>query len=347
MSNLPAMTATAEAVNAQILGDIGIITLTRTTALNALTTTMVERISAALEEWQNNGLRAVVLQSASPKAFCAGGDIRAIQEYSLAGDHEASERFFASEYELNARIAEYSVPIVSLIDGICMGGGMGLSVHGQFRVLSGKASMAMPETGIGFFPDVGASYFLPRLPGALGMYLGLTGVRISAADAVYAGLATHLINTNTMGCVPEALAGNPDVPVDRVLRSLNPENSAEDCELARQRTHIDWCFSARTLKGIEERLAAVPGPWASATLDTLGRVSPQSLHLAHELLAWGKQRSLRECLAIELQLTRQVIKTPDFIEGVRAALVDKDRAPAWGPSHFLRLSPDGTSVWKL
>lgn len=348
MSEVSALAPTAltQPVDAEIRGDIGIITLTRTTALNALTTSMIEHISAALQRWEASGLRVIVLQSASPKAFCAGGDIRAIRENSLVADPDASERFFAGEYELNARIAEYRIPFVSLIDGICMGGGMGLSVHGHFRIVSGNASMSMPETGIGFFPDVGASYFLPRLPGSLGMYLGLTGARISGADAVYTGLATHFIDSSTIASVPEALASQPDIPVDQILRSLSAGNLGGESDLARHRAHIDRCFSASTLEGIDQRLAATAGSWASATRDNLRRLSPQSLHLTHDLLAWGKQRNLRDCLAMELQLTRHVIRTPDFIEGVRAALVDKDRNPVWGESRFLRLSPEGTSLWK-
>ncbi len=337
---------TTDTVRTEIRGGIGVITLDRVKALNALTTPMVEAIDAALQDWENAGLRAVVLDSASPKAFCAGGDIRAIQENSLAGDPEASERFFSTEYRLNARIAGYPIPFISLIDGICMGGGMGLSVHGAFRVVSGNATLSMPETGIGFFPDIGASYFLSRLPGALGTYVGLTGVRLSAADALYTGLATHFIASEAITLVPDALADHPHRPVDETLRALGGPSPVADSALAERRGQIDWCFSADTLAEIDERLAATGGKWAATTRNTLARLSSQSLQLTLELLAWGKQRTLRECLAAELQITRDVIRTPDFIEGIRAALVDKDRKPAWEASRFAGLDSDGQPRWR-
>ncbi|MFF2110063.1 enoyl-CoA hydratase/isomerase family protein [Rhodococcus koreensis] len=347
MSDLVA-TATVQntgTVRTEIRGGIGVITLDRVTALNALTTEMVEAIDAALAEWENTGLRAVVLDSASPKAFCAGGDIRAVQENSLAGDREASERFFSTEYRLNARIAGYPVPFISLIDGICMGGGMGLSVHGAFRVVSRNATLSMPETRIGFFPDIGASYFLSRLPGALGVYLGLTGARMSAADALYTGLATHFIDSESIQLVPATLADHPHRPVEEILRALGSPSPVADSALAEHRGQIDWCFSADTLAEIDERLAATAGDWAATTRETLSRLSPQSLQLTLELLAWGKQRTLRECLDAELALTRGVIRTPDFIEGIRAALVDKDRNPQWAASRFLGLDGDGRPRW--
>ncbi|MGW4335254.1 enoyl-CoA hydratase/isomerase family protein [Rhodococcus koreensis] len=349
MSEGTVMTATVQTtdtVRTEIRGGVGVITLDRVTALNALTTEMVEAIDAALAEWEDTGLRAVVLDSASPKAFCAGGDVRAVQENSLAGDPESSERFFSTEYRLNARIAEYPVPFVSLIDGICMGGGMGLSVHGAFRVVSGNATLSMPETGIGFFPDVGASYFLSRLPGALGVYLGLTGARMSAADALYTGLATHFIDDAAITLVPAALADHPHRPVDETLRALGSPSPVGESTLAEHRGQIDWCFSADTLAEIDERLAAAAGDWAATTRDALSRLSPQSLQITLELLTWGRQRTLRECLAAELHLTRDVIRTPDFVEGIRAALVDKDRNPTWGASRFGGLDPDGLPRWQ-
>ena len=350
MSDAPSVasapTLTTDTVRAGIRGGVGVITLDRAKALNALTTPMVEAIDTVLHDWETAGLRAVVLDSASPKAFCAGGDIRAVQENSLAGDPEASEQFFATEYRLNARIAEYPVPFVSLIDGICMGGGMGLSIHGTFRVVSGKAVLSMPETGIGFFPDVGASYFLSRLPGALGVYLGLTGARVSAADALYTGLATHYIDGVAIELVSAALIDHPNRSVDETLRALGSPSPVAASTLAGHRTEIDWCFSADTITGIDKRLSATGGDWAEQTRATLARLSPQSLQLTLELLSWGRQRSLRECLEVELAVTRNVIRTPDFIEGIRATLVDKDRNPSWGASQFAGLDAVGLPRWK-
>lgn len=319
----------ANEILADVRRGVGRILLNRPKALNALTTGMVAAIDRVLAAWEHVPLSAVVLASTSTKAFCAGGDIRTIREHSLAGDAEASERFFASEYRLNARIAEYRVPIVSLIDGLCMGGGLGLSVHGGFRVVTERAVLAMPETGIGFFPDIGASYFLPRLPGAIGMYLGLTGHRLDAADALYTGLATHFVPADGLDAVGDALADHPDEPVDVVLNRLAGHSPVAESRLAQVRADVDRAFGAPSLGEIDKRLRHIGNPWAATASAALESASPQSLEITHALLAGGRQRTLRECLAAELALTRTTIRTPDFLEGVRAALVDKDRTPRW------------------
>ncbi|WP_329416578.1 enoyl-CoA hydratase/isomerase family protein [Streptomyces sp. NBC_00704] len=317
----------------EILADVhrgvGRILVNRPKALNALTTDMVVALDQVLAEWERTPLTAVVLASTSAKAFCAGGDIRTIREHSLAGDAEAAERFFASEYRLNARIAEYPVPFVSLIDGLCMGGGLGLSVHGSFRVVTERAVLAMPETGIGFFPDVGASYFLPRLPGAIGMYLGLTGSRLDAADALYTGLGTHFVPADGLDAVGDALADAPGQPVDVVLNRLAGRSPVGESRLAAVRGDLDRAFGAPTLGEIDARLRRLGTAWATTALAALESASPQSLEITHALLARGRQRTLRECLDAELALTRTTIRTPDFLDGVRAALVDKDRTPVW------------------
>ncbi|MFF7530320.1 enoyl-CoA hydratase/isomerase family protein [Streptomyces bobili] len=331
--------APAVGILADVHRGVGRILLNRPKALNALTTDMVAGIDRVLAGWERTPLSAVVLASTSTKAFCAGGDIRTIREHSLAGDAEASERFFASEYRLNARIAEYPVPVVSLIDGLCMGGGLGLSVHGGFRVVTERAVLAMPETAIGFFPDVGASYFLPRLPGAIGMYLGLTGHRLDAADALYTGLATHFVPADRLDAVGDALAGSSGDPVDVVLNRLAGRSPVEESGLAQVRGEVDWAFGAPALGEIEKRLRHLGSPWAAAASLALESASPQSLEITHGLLAGGRQRTLRECLAAELALTRTTVRTPDFLEGVRAALVDKDRTPVWR-----RASPGGPTL---
>ncbi|MCQ9181618.1 enoyl-CoA hydratase/isomerase family protein [Streptomyces sp. IBSBF 2953] len=319
----------AEEILADVRRGVGRILVNRPRALNALTTDMVVALDRVLAEWEHTPLSAVVLASTGAKAFCAGGDIRTIREHSLAGDAEASERFFASEYRLNARIAEYPVPFVSLIDGLCMGGGLGLSVHGAFRVVTERAVLAMPETGIGFFPDVGSSYFLPRLPGAIGMYLGLTGSRLDAADALYTGLGTHFVPADGLDAVGDALADAPGEPVDAVLNRLAGRSPVARSGLAAVRGDLDWAFGAATLGEIEKRLRHLDTAWADSALAALEAASPQSLEITHALLMLGRQRTLRECLDAELALTRTTIRTPDFLEGVRAALVDKDRTPTW------------------
>lgn len=322
----------ADEVLTDVHQGVGRILLNRPRALNALTTPMVAAIDEALAAWESTPLTAVLLASTNTKAFCAGGDMRAIRANALAGDAEASENFFATEYRLNARIAEHPVPIMSLIDGICMGGGLGLSVHGDYRVVTENAILAMPETAIGFFPDIGASHFLPRLPGAIGMYLGLTGHRLDAADALHTGLATHFVPANRIDEITEALAGNAATPIDTILKDLGSTAAAPmvaDSKLAAVRADLDRAFGAPTLHDIRQELHALATPWATRTLASLDARSPQSLEITHALLTAGRTRTLRECLAAELLLTRTTIRSPDFLEGVRAVLVDKDHTPAW------------------
>ena len=314
------------------LGPVGRIVLDRPRALNALTLDMVVAIREALESWRDAGLRAVTIESASERAFCAGGDIRQVRTHALAGEHDVSMRFFATEYAVNALLGSYPVPVVALVGGICMGGGMGLSVHGPYRVVAPGASFAMPETKIGFFPDVGGSHFLPRLPGAVGRYLGLTGARVDAADALALGIATHACTAADLARLPELIASY-DGPLEVLLRSLAPSEPAELGGLAAVRAEIDRVFTAPDLAGIHARLDTLTdGPasvWAKETRAALDAASPHSLAVTDRLLAVGRERSLDACLAAELEAARAMIATADFVEGVRAVLVDKDHAPRW------------------
>lgn len=325
-------------------GRIGRLVLNRPVSLNALTTAMIVKIDAVLDEWQVDAGIALVVESSSTKAFCAGGDIRQIRQNTIDGAHLDSEQFFASEYQLNARLAEFKPPLVSLIDGICMGGGLGLSVHGRFRVVTEKTVMAMPETAIGFFPDIGASYFLSRLPGALGTFLGLTGYRMDAADALYTGLATHYVS-DPLSVAP-ALDERAEAPIDEVLRSLAPEGLLAPSRLAENRREIDWCFGAPTLAGIFSRLHQSQTPWARETVDGLTSVSPQSLEVTLAVLTRGKQLGLPDCLTMELDVATHLARTHDFVEGVRAGLVDKDNSPHWRQSQFSGFDSVGKTVWK-
>ena len=198
---------TDQTVIARKDGRIGRILMNRPKALNALDIGMIRGIATALEQWRNDPhVHAVVIEGAGERAFCAGGDIIAVRQASMERRHQDVEAFFAEEYALNAEIAAYPKPYIALIDGICMGGGIGVSVHGAYRVASEHAMFAMPETAIGFFPDVGASYFLPRLPGSIGMYLALTGARVLGADAVHSGLATHFVPRAKIAGLSAALA---------------------------------------------------------------------------------------------------------------------------------------------
>lgn len=329
-------TGSPDDVRIERLGRVGRIVLDRPRALNALTLSMVERIHAALDEWRHDpGLRAVTVESAAERAFCAGGDIRRVRENTLAGRHDESLHFFTTEYAVNALLGSYPVPVVALVGGLCLGGGMGLSVHGPFRVVGPNASFAMPETKIGFFPDVGATHFLPRLPGAVGRYLGLTGARVGAADALALGLATHACSDADLARLP-ALIDAHEGPLETLLRSLAPADVLDQPgPLTAARADIDRVFGAPDLAGVRERLDSLDdrgeldSEWAKETRAALDAASPASLALTDRLLAEGRERDLAACLAAELDAARTTIASADFVEGVRAVLVDKDHAPRW------------------
>jgi enoyl-CoA hydratase len=318
-------------VRADVRGRRGRIRLDRGKALNALDLGMIRAIRRALDSFATDpDVEFVTIESERPGVFCAGGDIRAVREASLAGRHDENEAFFAEEFALNHRIASFPKPYVALIDGVCMGGGMGLSVHGSHRVVTDRTVMAMPETAIGYFPDIGASYFLNRLAGALGTYLALTGARIGAADAMDAGLATAFVPADRFNalCVRLDTAGAEDL--DRAIAELAPV-PASAAPLRDQHPAIDRCFGAGTVDELFQSLAAEGGPWAEETTATLRSMSPTSLAVSLALLRRTRGLPLAACLEIELRLTRTMTRGHDFLEGVRALLVDKDRQPRWAP----------------
>jgi enoyl-CoA hydratase len=305
-------------------GRTGHLLLNRPRTLNALDHAMVESLTHHLLTWRDDpAIHAVVIEGAGERAFCAGGDIRAVRDAALARDTTLIERFFASEYALNQLIAAYPKPYIALIDGFCMGGGIGISVHGAFRVTSEAGQFAMPETAIALFPDVGATYVLPRLPGALGMYLGLTGTRLTGADAVHAGLATHFVRRVAFPSLRVDLARDGAAIIAAYAEALPPFS------LAPHRAAIDRCFSQDSIPAIIEALQAETTDWARDTLATLSRMSPASLIWSQRIIRDGAHRTLPECLAAELALTREVTLHPDFAEGVRAMVIDKDRTPKW------------------
>ncbi|WP_093711637.1 enoyl-CoA hydratase/isomerase family protein [Actinacidiphila alni] len=324
------MEAAEPPVRTRLGGGTAVIDLDRPKALNALDLTMVQQMTRALEGWRTDpAVTSVVVRSTSPKAFCSGGDIRAVRAAALRGDDAAVTAYFTAEYALNALIARYPKPYTALIDGYAMGGGLGISVHGSARVVTERASLAMPETSIGFFPDIGASYFLPRLPGAVGWYLGLTGARVTGAAAVACGLATHYVPASALPALEEELTGAAGpAALDRYATAAPPS------ELSAHLPAIERCFAAPDLGEVMARLAAEDADreWADTTLDVLRRASPASLRITFDLLKRGARAALEECLADELELARRTAFTPDFAEGVRAALVDKDRKPAWSPA---------------
>ena len=307
--------------------------LNRPQALNALTLEMIEAVGAALNDWRDDPtIHAVVTEGTGGRAFCAGGDIRAIRAASLAGRHDEVEAFFASEYAVNQAIADYPKPYIALIDGICMGGGIGLSVHGFARVATEAAMFAMPETGIALFPDVGATFALPRLRGEIGMYLALTGARLHGPDAVFAGLATHFTDSATLGTLADRLVQDGPAALGMVAQPF-------EAPLALHVDAINHCFGANSVAGIVDRLQAADTDWSRTTLSTLRSMSPSAVLWTFEIVHAGATRTLAECLAAELALTRRVTRHPDFAEGVRAMVVDKDRQPRWSVARLEDVDP--------
>ncbi|MFI7480996.1 enoyl-CoA hydratase/isomerase family protein [Kocuria sp. M1R5S2] len=315
---------TAQHVLTEVRNGTGHIVLNRPRQLNALTAQMYRDLRAALDGWRDDdAVRHVLVTSASPKAFCAGGDIREVRDAVLAGRIEDATQVFATEYALDCLIATYPKPYVALMNGICMGGGMGISVHGSHRVVGSSTLMAMPETKIGFFPDIGASWFLPRVSRprrrgepspAVGRWLGLGGQRIGGADAVALGLADALVADEDFEALAQAVVEEgPEAALARFARE--PESSP----VVERWAQIEDRYGAETL---EEIAAAAP--------DDLAGMSPSSLVRTFELLERGAaDDDVRSCLERELRLAADTIARPDFAEGVRAVLVDKDNAPAW------------------
>jgi len=327
-------------------GPVGEIVIDRPRALNALDLPMFAAIAEALASWHDDpAVRAVVVRGAGG-SFSAGGDIRAVRSAALAGDDAYLARMYYEEYRLNAQIARYPKPYVAAIDGYCMGGGLGVAVHGTFRAVSERAVLAMPETGIGFFPDVGMSHILPRLPDRLGWYAGLTGYRFSAADALACGLATHQLDDEVLADVESLVADDPDEDAIAMrLRVLAAPHGRS--VLDAHRAAIARCFEAETLLGVFAALEAEETPWAAETLAALRRASPTSLAITFELFRRGAELSLEQCLETEYQLAVRVCRTPEFHEGVRAMVIDKDRAPKWNPARAEDLRhADLDALWR-
>ncbi|MFH8251299.1 enoyl-CoA hydratase/isomerase family protein [Microbacterium sp. B2969] len=326
-------------------GSLGRLTLNRPKAINALDLDMIRALSAALDGWERDrDIDTIVLDGAGDRGLCAGGDVRGLYERTVGGDAEASALFFREEYALNARISEYPTPIVAIADGITMGGGIGLAGHAPFRVVTERSKLAMPETRIGFTPDVGGTWLLSRAPGRLGEYLGLTGAVMDAADAVYAGFADHLVPTGSLEGFVDALAtrADPSGPAELVLLF---DETPDPSRLATARAWIDDAFAADTVAEIIERLRASAEPEAQATADLLEELSPTGLSVTLEAIRRVRGLpSLRDALAQEYGLVMWFATTqPDLAEGIRAQVVDKDRSPRWQPASLAELSPDATA----
>ena len=340
-------TAMSDAMSGDVIarreGAAGIVRLNRPKALNALTVEMVRDIVSALDSFEPDpGVSLVLLEGAGERGLCAGGDIRGLYESAKArGDLGAV--FWREEYILNARISEFPKPYVSYMDGLVMGGGVGLSAHGAHRIVTEKTKIGMPEAGLGFFPDVGGTWLLSRAPGEIGTYLALTGLTIGGADAIYAGAADTLIATGDWPALRDALANAPLQATSKDVRAILARFAAVDIDapLARHREQIDRAFAHDTVEAIVTALEQDGSEFAQATLKALSEKSPTALKVTLELLRRARSsKSLKECLIREYNSALAVFDSSEFIEGVRAAIIDKDRQPKWAPQLIEAVTPD-------
>ncbi|MGW5640459.1 enoyl-CoA hydratase/isomerase family protein [Streptomyces sp. NPDC003832] len=318
-------------------GRAGHIILNRPKALNSLTHDMVLRVDKALTDWEHDpAVETVVITGAGERGLCAGGDIRAIHDDARDGDGTASAAFWRDEYRLNARIAHYPKPYVAVMDGIVMGGGVGVSAHGSVRIVTERSQVAMPETGIGFVPDVGGTYLLALAPGELGTFVALTGAPIGASDALLCGLADHYVPSGRLGSLADDLAHLP--APEAVARHGRPEPEGE---LAGRREWIDACFSADTVEEIVRRLLAHGDPAAKEAAETVLAKSPTSLKVTLAALRRARRLGpLERVLDQEYRVSCAALTTPDLVEGIRAQVIDKDRAPRWSPGTLEEVTDD-------
>ncbi len=325
---------------------IAFVTLNRPQALNTLTYGMIKELARLLAVWQKDDqIHAVVIRGAGEKAFCAGGDVRAIHDSFKSGSFDIVT-FFADEYRLDHTIHRYAKPIVALMDGIVMGGGMGIAQGVGFRIATDRTRMAMPETAIGLFPDVGASYFLSRLEGAMGIYLGTTGTDLKAPDILAVGLADIYLDTHSVVALDQRLtdinwSDDHERDVEMALNTLASEPIGTT-PLEPYINAIDDHFSHETLAGIAISLQRETRPalkdWATQTLSGLTKRSPSAMCVALRQLQRGRKMSLSNCFRMELDMIHEAFYQGDFIEGVRALIVDKDQQPKWNPPDLASVS---------
>lgn len=323
-------------------GPIGLITLNRPRALNALTTDMCHRLLPVLQQWgADDRIAAVVIEGAGDKAFCAGGDVVALWQggkdtYAEADPNPVAAEFFFSEYRVNRTIEHFPKPFIALIDGISMGGGFGLSAHGSHRICTERTLFAMPETGIGLFPDVGGSWILPRCPGEVGIFLGLVGHRCKAADTLYATIGTDHVPSDKLGALKAALIeasydGDAFQQVDRLVAGFATDPGP--APLAEHRALIDRCFGFDRMEEIIAALAAEAGEFAADTLQSLQKMSPTACKVSLAAMRKGAAMdSFDAVMIMEYRVAQARMALPDFYEGIRAQLIDKDRTPKWSPA---------------
>jgi enoyl-CoA hydratase len=311
-------------VHVEERGGIGVLTLDRPRALNALSLPMVQTVSQTLCCWrQDPKIRAVLIKAVPGRAFCAGGDIRVVIEAAAAEGVPAAVRFFFEEYRMNWRIAHLGKPYIAFLDGITMGGGVGISVHGTHRIATENTAFAMPETGIGFFPDVGASHVLPRLPQRTGYYLGLSGARLDGATTTRLGLATHYVPASTLETLEADLVAGGEI--DKLLARHSVEPAPGGLDVKAIASH----FASDDLDRILTSLESDDQPFASETLRMLREKSPFSIAVTMAEIRRGRTLDLSACLAMEYRMVHRFLEASDFAEGVRAQIIDKDKAPRW------------------
>jgi len=338
------MEAMPDSILTHVRNRVGHLSLNRAHALNALNLEMTRRLYQQLLEWEHDpDIVAVTIRSTSERVFCAGGDIRMLYESYKAGQRP-HEVFFAEEYALDQYLHRYKKPVIALVDGLVLGGGMGLVQAATFRVITERARMGMPEVSIGFFPDVGGSYFLSRLPGRFGEYLGVTGQQIGAADALYVGLADYGIPGERLGALDAALDTQKwDKPARQTLTGLLADLAVNEMvggELHLHRHVIESCFSKPDLHSICAALESeTSNDWAVQTLNIIETRSPLAMGITLELLRRGRTLELAECFALEFHLGGQLFDHGEFIEGVRALMIDKDKTPHWNPPTIAQLEP--------
>lgn len=328
---------------AEILFDdvdgIGFVLLNRPKALNALTYDMCVALDERLVTWADDpATKAVIIEGAGEKAFCSGGDVRKVYEGGPA-QIKSSMQFFGDEYIMNARLHHFAKPYVSLLDGIVMGGGFGVSAHGSHRIVTEKTLFAMPETAIGLIPDVGGGYALARFPGQLGLYVALTGTRFKAADCLYMGFGTHYVPSERLADLKAALRSAPimsNADVDAVIARFAADPGA--APVAAIRAEIDAAFGKSTVEEIVEALAANPAEWAQKAHAAMLRQSPTSLKLTFRQIRDCAALDFNEGIKLEYRVVSRIMLGHDFYEGIRAVLVDRDNAPKWQPDSLAGVS---------
>lgn len=311
-------------------GSLGLLTLNRPKALNALTLTMVHAMTAQLQAWANDtSINAVAVRGAGDRAFCAGGDVRALWE-SGTNKTDYASRFWHDEYQLNTLIKEYPKPYIALIQGLVMGGGVGVSFHGSHRVVCETTTFAMPETGIGLFPDVGGTYFLPRLHGNCGLYLALTGARVKAADLRHLGLATHVAGFADFEPIIVALSSGR--APDDVLAPF--AGNEVEVPVRAKAQDIEYLFAGESVEAVLAALDRAGSDFARETAATIRTKSPTSLKIAFRQMQEGRAHNFRDCMKLEFRVTERIQQGVDFYEGVRAIIIEKDNAPKWSPARL-------------